>query len=154
MKKLVLLIAVGIACAAPAAEKPAAGDATWTTDYQAALAAAKKSGHPILADFTGSDWCGWCKKLKAEVFDTAEFKTWAAAHVVLLEVDFPRAKAQSDAEKKQNQQLQQKFGIQGYPTIVFIDDKGAQVGQTGYVEGGPKAWIASAEQAVKGGAKK
>ena len=62
----------------------------WMIDINKAYEVSKKTGKPIMANFTGSDWCGWCKKLKAEVFDTPEFKAWAAKNVVLVELDFPR----------------------------------------------------------------
>lgn len=87
---------------------PAAEGVKWFTDLPAAVAEATKSKKPLLVDFTGSDWCGWCIKLKKEVFDTAEFKTWAADKVVLVEIDFPRKKAQSPAEKKGEQSIGRK----------------------------------------------
>src|SRR5205085_1106980 len=64
-------------------------DATWGESYEKAVARAKKEKRLIIADFTGSDWCGWCIKLKKEVFETKEFKDWSGKTVVLLEVDFP-----------------------------------------------------------------
>jgi protein disulfide-isomerase len=100
-----------------------ASDGDWITNYEEALKEAKQSNRAILADFTGSDWCGWCMKLKKEVFDTEEFKGWAAKNVVLLELDFPKQLEQSEEIKKQNQSLKEKFGIKGFPTIVFIDAK-------------------------------
>ena len=118
----------------------------WMTDYKAALAKAKKEKKVVLADFTGSDWCGWCIKLKDEVFSKPEFKEWAAANVVLLELDYPKNKPQSEELKKQNQELSKEFQIEGYPTVLFLDSKGKKVGQSGYVEGGPAAWIAAAEK--------
>ena len=39
----------------------------WLVDINEAYAISNKTGKPIMANFTGSDWCGWCKKLKAEV---------------------------------------------------------------------------------------
>ena len=125
-------------------------DAGWLTDYQQALTASQKSGKAILADFTGSDWCGWCIKLKKEVFDTEQFKTWAAKNVVLLELDFPRKKEQSEDEKKQNQELAQSHGIEGFPTVLFLDHTGKKLGETGYIAGGPAAWIATAEPTIAG----
>ncbi len=127
-----------------------APESKWLTNFEDAKKEAKKSNKVILADFTGSDWCGWCKKLKAEVFDKAEFQTWADKHVVLLEVDFPRAKKLDPAVKKQNDALAKEHNITGYPTILFMDAEGKVVGQSGYVAGGPEAWIAKAEEAMKG----
>ena len=114
----------------------------WLQKYDDAIAAAKKSERPVLADFTGSDWCGWCIRLKEEVFDTKEFKEWAAANVVLLEVDFPQKKPQDAAIKARNEQLAQEFAIQGFPTILIMDGKGKKIGELGYMAGGPKVWIA------------
>ncbi len=128
-----------------AADEPAGG---WLTDLAAAQAAAKSGNKPILMDFTGSDWCGWCIKLKKEVFDTAEFTTWAAKNVVLLEVDFPNSKEQTDAVKAQNQELQGKYQVQGYPTIVLVAPDGNELGRMGYQRGGPKPWIAEAEKTI------
>ncbi|MBL8843139.1 MAG: thioredoxin family protein [Planctomycetes bacterium] len=124
----------------------------WLTDFAAAKKQAKADGKVILADFTGSDWCGWCIKLHEEVFSTKEFAAWATKNVVLLEVDFPQNKPQSDELKKQNKALQATYKIEGYPTIVFLDGDGKEVGRSGYAPGGPKAWIKEAEAAMKGGA--
>ncbi len=132
--------------AAEAQMTPKAAEGAWMTDYKAALAKAKKEKKVVLADFTGSDWCGWCIKLKDEVFSKPEFQAWAADNVVLLELDFPKHTPQSDELKKQNQELQKEFAIEGFPTILFLDAKGKNVGQSGYVEGGPAAWIAAAEK--------
>lgn len=131
-----------------ATSAPAAGaKSTWTDSYTAAAAESKKSGKPIFAFFTGSDWCGWCKKLRSEVLDTPEFAAWAK-NVVLLEVDFPHAKKLDDATKKQNDDLAKKYEIQGYPTIVFLNADGKKLGTMGYKEGGPKAWIEKAQNIV------
>ncbi|MBL8738822.1 MAG: thioredoxin family protein [Planctomycetes bacterium] len=118
----------------------------WTTDYEAALARAKKEKKYVIADFTGSDWCGWCIKLKEEVFDKPEFHAWAKDNAVLLELDFPRNKELPEELKKQNEKLRERFKIRGYPTILFLDASGKELGRGGYVEGGPAAWIAAAEK--------
>src|SRR5580700_7288575 len=69
-----------------------AAEAEWLTDYRAALNQAGRENKFVMLDFTGSDWCGWCKKLKAEVFDQPEFIDYANQSLVLVEVDFPHAK--------------------------------------------------------------
>jgi protein disulfide-isomerase len=130
----------------PAASAGAAEQGEWMTDYEAALEKAKKEKKVVIADFTGSDWCGWCIKLKNEVFDQQEFKDWAKDHAVLLELDFPNKKKLPEALTKQNAELAKRFKIEGYPTILFLDGNGKEVGRDGYVKGGPAAWIAMAEK--------
>ncbi|MFN5983230.1 MAG: thioredoxin family protein [Fluviicola sp.] len=127
----------------------------WYTDLNEAQAAAKKSGKPLMLFFTGSDWCGWCKRLDAEVFSKPEFKTWSDKEVIMLVVDFPRASILSEAQKTQNMKLQQQFAIRGYPTIVFANVSGesdqmalAEKGRTGYLAGGPATWIANANTLI------
>lgn len=127
----------------------AAGPDPWLTDLKKATAESKKTGKPILADFTGSDWCGWCIKLKDEVFSTPEFKAWAAKNVILLEVDFPRQKEQSEELKKQNKELGAKYQVGGYPTVLFLDAKGKVLGKSGYLPGGPEAWLKDASKQLK-----
>lgn len=140
---LVAALVVGLFIAGAAS----AGELTWLTSWKDATTALKKEKKKaVMADFTGSDWCGWCMKLKAEVFDTKEFSDWSAKNVVLLEVDFPKKKEQSDDLKKQNKELQGKYGIKGYPTIVFLDADGKELGRQGYKKGGPEVWIKGAEE--------
>lgn len=113
----------------------------WTTDYQSAMQSASGSGRETLLFFTGSDWCGWCKRLEAEVLDTEEFKTYASGNLVLVKLDFPRRVAQSDFTKRRNRELAQKYGIGGYPAIVVLNDSGEEVGRLGYQPGGPGPFI-------------
>jgi thioredoxin-related protein len=90
---------------------------TWHTDVFQAQTASAASGKPIFAFFTGSDWCGWCHKLQRDVFAKPAFKTWAAANVTLLELDYPRQKQLAPELAQQNAELLQTFGVKGFPTI-------------------------------------
>lgn len=128
-----------------------ASNLTWHTDVKEALAISTKENKPMLLFFTGSDWCGWCIKLQNEVLKTAEFKKWAAENVVLVELDFPRKNLQSIEIQGQNNQILQAFGVQGFPTIYLakaIEKEGKVnfqgLGSTGYVPGGPTAFLAVA----------
>jgi thioredoxin-related protein len=115
--------------------------AIWLTDYDAALVQAKNERKLVLMNFTGSDWCGWCMKLKAEVFDTPAFATFADANLILLEVDFPRRRPMTSQQRQANQALAEKFGVSGYPTIVIADGLGRLAGELGYMPGGPRPFI-------------
>ncbi|HHH75440.1 MAG TPA: DUF255 domain-containing protein, partial [Phycisphaerae bacterium] len=117
----------------------------WGTNYDQALAEAKKTGKVVIADFTGSDCCKWCKKLKKEVFDTPEFKKWAADNAILLELDYPSKLVLPKELKAQNERLQKKYGITGFPTILIFNAAGEVIGKTGYLQGGPVAWINNAK---------
>ena len=105
----------------------------------------------VLMDFTGSDWCGWCMKLDKEVFSTPEFQKYAQEHLVLVELDFPRKKELPPALKSQNDSLQQKYSIEGYPTIIVLDAQGKKLGELGYQPGGPAAFIAALDKLKAGG---
>ena len=118
----------------------------WLTDYAKAMAQAKAQNRPVLVDFTGSDWCGWCMKLDREVFSMADFKNYAAAKLVLLKIDFPRRTPLPAAEQAQNEKLASQFGIQGFPTVIVLRPDGARAAQLGYMPGGPKAFISELEK--------
>lgn len=130
-----------------------AQDQTWYDNVDKAMEASKKSKKPLMLFFTGSDWCGWCIRLQKEVFKTPEFTQWAKDNVILVELDFPRRKQLAPEIAQQNMQLQQSFAVQGYPTVWFVNASKKdgktnfdQLGRTGYVAGGPTAWLASANQ--------
>ena len=93
----------------------------WLVDVEEAYKISQETGKPILANFTGSDWCGWCKRLKASVFVHDEFKQWADENVVLLELDFPRRKQIPEKFARQNQGLQRAFNVRGFPTVWLFD---------------------------------
>lgn len=119
----------------------------WLDDFEKAKVQAKAENKKILLDFTGSDWCGWCKKLDAEVFSQQAWKDYAGKKLVLVEVDFPRGFQLSEATKKQNDKLAEKFKVQGFPRIVILSAGGTRKGELGYVEGGPEAFIKALEKA-------
>lgn len=89
----------------------------WYTDINEICRLSNTTQKPVFAFFTGSDWCGWCKKLEGDVFDKPGFKAWAKKNIILMELDFPRMKRLPDELAKQNNSLQQFFRVQGYPTI-------------------------------------
>lgn len=89
----------------------------WLNKVDRAHVLSQTTGKPIFAFFTGSDWCGWCRKLQAEVFAKPAFKEWANEKVVLLELDFPARKVLPDSLVSQNTALKNFFQVQGFPTI-------------------------------------
>jgi protein disulfide-isomerase len=134
----------------------AEGKPGWLTNFKQAQEEAKANKKLVLMDFTGSDWCGWCIKLDREVFSQPAFKEYAAKNLVLLDVDFPRGKRLTAAQTSQNEELAQRFGVQGFPTLVILDSAGKQLAQLGYeaavppdsrvAKATPEAFIATLEK--------
>ena len=118
----------------------------WLTDVHAALDKARLENKIVLLDFTGSDWCGWCQRLKSEVFDQPEFAAFAQANLVMVEVDFPHNKPQSPEQKAANEQLAATYHITGFPTLIYLNQFGQQVAIGGYIAGGPKNFISQVER--------
>ena len=149
MKKLILPILISIASLSFSQSI----NNEWHTEMNNALEVSFKTKKPLMLFFTGSDWCGWCKKLVKEVYKTSEFSRWAKKNVVLVDIDFPKRTKLSAELEKQNRELAQIFGVRGYPTIWFVNPSIAEdgkvnlekIGKTGYVRGGPTAWINSAD---------
>ena len=129
----------------------ARAESDWLNDFKKAQREATATKKFLLLDFTGSDWCGWCRKFDKEVFSQPQFKDYARQNLVLLEVDFPRAKPQSVEVRKQNLELANQYQVQGFPTIVVLDGNGQKLWQyDGYFPGGPDAFIAQLEKLRKG----
>lgn len=133
----------------PAAASDASADSQWTDSLDKAIAQAKAEGKVVLLDFTGSDWCGFCKKLHAAVFDTDDFKAFAKQNLVLVEVDFPHQKQLSAEVKAQNEKLKEKYRPDGFPTVVFITPNGNELGRIVGFDGDAKAWSKEAADYVK-----
>jgi len=145
MKKIVLSL---LGCCL--AFQMQAAELTWTTSLPEASAKAKKENKLILLNFTGSDWCVWCKKLDADVFSKKEFVDYAAKNLVLVELDFPAAKKLPADLATANNALKDKYSIEGYPTLIALKPDNTVVWkQVGYLEGGPKIVIGKLDAARK-----
>jgi protein disulfide-isomerase len=135
IKSLIFIVAV---IAGSALSASAEG---WITDFEEAKKLAAEKNAPIIANFSGSDWCGWCIKLDREVLSKPEFLDYAKDNLVLLNLDFPARKQQDKAIADQNKALAAKYGIKGYPTILVLDATGGVIAKTGYRRGGPAAYV-------------
>lgn len=102
-------------------------DDAWKTDLPKALEQAKSEKKMVLIDFTGSDWCPPCKNLHKTVLLSEEFSKFAKDNLVLVELDFPKTKPQSDELKAANKELSKKYAVRGYPTIIVLDAEGKEL---------------------------
>lgn len=94
---------------------------TWTQDFEAAKKTSAEKKLPLLLDFTGSDWCFWCKLMDRQVFAEKAWETWAASNVVCVTVNFPRDESTlPEKTRRQNEALLEKYGVRGFPTFVIL----------------------------------
>lgn len=124
----------------------------WTEDFEAAKQQAAKEGKLILMDFSGSDWCGWCKKMDEEVFTKDRFVREASKKFVLVSVDSPSDKSILSAlARKQNRELAETYKVRGYPTVVIVDPDGKEVKRhSGYRAGGPNGYMKYLRELTRG----
>ena len=106
---------------AQAKPKPKRGaDGRFLTNHAAALKLGKDLNRPVLAFFTGSDWCPVCQTAQKEVLTTEVFRTWAEGHVVLLEIDSPRREQPKEA-KAQTEALKRQYSVNSFPTFHLLN---------------------------------
>jgi thioredoxin-related protein len=121
----------------------AAGGEGWVADYDQAVKLARAANKDLFVDFTGSDWCGWCKKLDAEVFSKDEFRTWADKEFVLVSLDFPKSEEAlaKVPNPKRNEELRDQHGVSGFPTVLLMTADGEAYASTGYRPGGAAEYV-------------
>ena len=126
MKKILLIIsAIVTAATLNAASSTPKG---FTDDLDAAINSSKKSGKTVYAVFSGSDWCYWCKVLEQGYLSKEEFVKEASENFELVYIDMPRDKSLlSEKAQKNNPLLLKKYGIRGFPTVMFIKINGEGV---------------------------
>jgi len=126
----------------------------WITDFESAKSKAGREGKDLFINFSGSDWCGWCKLLDREVFSRAEFVQKAGQSFVFVLADFPRdTSGQTKAVQQQNQRLSDRYKVEGFPTVILADSAGREYARTGYVEGGPVKYLKYLEELRRTGHK-
>jgi thioredoxin-related protein len=103
---------------------------SWIGDFSQAQIQAKQEQKLILLNFSGSDWCGPCIKLKHDVFETSEFEQFAQGKLVLVRADFPRLKKNQLPKDQQdrNDQMAERYNPNGkFPLTVLINAQGKVV---------------------------
>lgn len=154
---LVLGLGLGLANAqndgdAPAGEQDVP-EIQWRTDWNAAKAEAAAAKKDLFVDFTGSDWCSWCKRLEKEVFSQDAFAKANHDKFVFVYLDFPNAQPLKDrvVDPELNQKLAKEYGVRGYPTIVLATADGAPYASTGYRPDGAEPYNAHLAELHKSG---
>ena len=124
---LLLVVPASLGCAQSSSESAATGPSTpfeWPT-FDEAVAAAKKSGKPILIDIY-TPWCGWCRKMQAEVYGDAATQAYVMKHFEYgrLNIGDSETEHQFQGYVLTSEQLGYALGAQGTPTTAFLEANG------------------------------
>lgn len=87
----------------------------WTMYSEQALKDAVAEGKPVLLDFY-ADWCGACHEL--------EEKTYTHSDFIEISKQFKLIKFDATNDTAENKAVLQKYGVQGLPTVMFINKNG------------------------------
>lgn len=101
--------------------------ANWLGNFKTASDEAVKSHKLILVNFSGSDWCGPCIRLRKEILESSNFTNYASTHLLLVRADFPRQKKNqlSKEQVKLNEALADRYNPDGkFPYTLLIDEHG------------------------------
>lgn len=127
-----------------------AAEEGWLTDLSKAQTLARADHKMVLMDFNGSDWCAPCKDLRKNVLSSPEFMQYAKKNLVLVDVDFPKHKALPADQQQANDALAQKYGVDGFPTIVVLNSDGKEIKKSaGYDGQNAKEFIAELQKLQK-----
>lgn len=120
----------------------------WLTDLPAAMKLARALNRPLLLNFTGSDWCGYCQKLDVDVFQHQSFRSYANNNLVLVTLDFPKSKEQPDQLRLQNKFIRETFGVDGFPYELILDNTGNPLGEIRYTGDTAEGFLTSLRQTL------
>lgn len=99
----------------------------WIGNFSEAQKQAKATHKQILINFSGSDWCGPCIRLRKEILESESFEQYAAANLLLVRADFPRQKKNQLPKEqiKLNESLAEIYNRDGkFPFTVLVDENG------------------------------
>ncbi len=85
------------------------------TELDAVLKQARADCRPVMIDFF-ADWCAACKEL--------DHLTYVAPEIVAESKRFVTVKVDGTAEGEKSDELYERFGVKGLPTVAFIDPMG------------------------------
>lgn len=103
-------------------------DSQWQIYYPAALALAKQKHKKVFVLHTGSDWCGFCIKLRQDVLSQREFKRFADKNLILLYLDSPHKNPLPEEQLRHNQEVCRELAFpRGVPAFILLDENGSVI---------------------------
>ncbi len=104
-------------------------------DFNTGQIEAKKENKYIMIDMYAV-WCGWCKVMDKETFSNKNVSELLKKNFIAVRVDMDsRDMINYKGYKLRPGEFSRLFGVQGLPSVVFLDSKGEYVDKVpGFVE--------------------
>lgn len=127
----------------------------WFVNWEKAVAEAQKTKKKLFVLNTGSDWCGFCIRLRRDVLESSKFQRYARQNLVLVYLDKPEKTSLPSDQKIQNDEIRERLGFGGgVPSVKILEPDGeTEIGTiTGY-RGSADAYLKELRETVAGGSK-
>lgn len=105
----------------------------WLVNVEDACRLAGEQGKAVLVDFTGSDWCVYCREMHRLVLDTPAFEAYAEPKFICVEMDLPHKPLLPPEQLEYNRGIVRRYGVTGYPTLLVLNAAGEVTG--GFIGG-------------------
>jgi len=125
----------------------------WLTNFEQAQKTARENHQLILLNFSGSDWCLPCIKMKKEIYESDSFKKYAENNLVLVNADFPRKKnVLSKEQVKLNEALADQYNKEGkFPLSILMTEDGKILKQwEGCPNASPEEFVSQLTKIING----
>ncbi len=98
----------------------------WTNFTEGVKEAARTNKKVLIDVYT--DWCGWCKKMDSDTYTDGGVQNYLKQNYVLVKLNAEsNNKEVIDTTVVTDAQLAAAFGVNGYPTTVFLASDGQPI---------------------------
>ena len=95
--------------------------------FDEGTAEAKKTGKKMMIDVY-TDWCGWCKKMDKDTYSDGTITDYLNQKYVAIKINAESAgKLEYRGKSYTEQNLAAAFGVNGYPSIIFLTRDGEPI---------------------------
>lgn len=116
-------------CSGPSA----AGTVNWRS-WDDGIARAKSGNRFVVVDVY-TDWCGWCRRMDADVYARRDVSEYLAAKFVTVKLNAESSETVHRGERPMTaRSLASQFQVTGYPTTIFLRPDGERLANVpGYI---------------------
>jgi thioredoxin-related protein len=123
---LILLSTFLLTNGGPQMEQNQNSELKWTNFTEGVKEAAAANKKVLVDVYT--DWCGWCKKMDSDTYTDYQVKKFLNENYVLVKLNAESSeKEKIDTTEITDAQLAAAFGVNGYPTTVFLTSDGQPI---------------------------